>query len=661
MDIPTSSQARLERFLVCGLGSVGQHCVAALKEFGVSVSAIDKAMPKNWEIPNLPRLLDDLIIGDCRQPSVLEQAKIRHCRAVLIVTSKERVNIETALEVRELNRQTRLVVRSAQENLNQLLAEQLGNYVAFEPTQMPATAFALAALGSEALGSFKLDGQWLRVVLHQVQPGDRWCNVRLLHELNTHRRLILCHSPNSALPAKSFHEWEPDARVQAGDTLVYIETTEPSASNSQEWAKVTPQNYSSLLAGFKSLNWRNLEQKLAKAWEAIAQEQTRRVATISSIVLLALLMSGTILFKLNYPDRTKLQDALNLTIVLLMGGFDNVFGQIEMPFPIPWWLYLFSIILTAAGTIFVGFFYALLTPIPQQNHVVIIGLDGLGQRVATLLQEFKQPLVGIFLNSDFDQKILPQMPLIVGNLNETLAKANLATAKSVIVETDDEMLNLEIGLMALAANPNSNLVIRTFEQRLTDNLPHLLPKAHILHANALAAEAFAGAAFGENILSLFRLFNQTVLVAEYRIEANDTLNGFLLAEVAYGYGVVPILYHKPPDFATFMPGDDTRLALGDRLIILSTIEELRRIEQGAVSIVWRRFKVRVEKALFSHSVFEGANAIARISGCDLVTARNLMNNLPATLQLPLYKQQAQRLVRELSKLQAIARILPIGN
>ena len=118
MDIPASSQTRLERFLVCGLGSVGQYCVAALKEFGVSVSAIDKATPKNWQIPNLPRLLDDLIIGDCRLPSVLEQAQIGQCRAVLIVTSKERVNIETALEVRELNRQTRLVVRSAQKNLN---------------------------------------------------------------------------------------------------------------------------------------------------------------------------------------------------------------------------------------------------------------------------------------------------------------------------------------------------------------------------------------------------------------------------------------------------------------------------------------------------------------------------------------------------------------
>jgi len=44
------------KFLVCGLGSLGQYCVAALKAFGASVSGIDllpptyrSAQPKNPE------------------------------------------------------------------------------------------------------------------------------------------------------------------------------------------------------------------------------------------------------------------------------------------------------------------------------------------------------------------------------------------------------------------------------------------------------------------------------------------------------------------------------------------------------------------------------------------------------------------------------------
>lgn len=670
-QLNNSSQARLDRFLVCGLGSIGQHCVAVLKEFGVNVSAIDEVTPEHWEIANLPRLFDELIIGDCRESRVLQQAKIQQCRAVLLVTSNERVNIEAALEVRELNRYTRLVVRSAQKNLNQLLAETLGNFVAFEPTHLPATTFAFAALSTEALGFFNLEGRWLRVIQRQIFPGDRWCNARLLHELNTHQRLILAHTPHSTLPSLSFYEWEFNARIQAGDTVIYIEITEPSVNHVERTLKKTKQSRWKIFSKLSNLRWKNLKQKFAEFQEEIAQSTTKRVLIFSSIAIVTLVITGTILFQWSYPNQTQIKDALNVTIVLLLGGFDNVFGQLTLPFPIPWWLYLFSVVLTVTGTVFVGILYALLTEkvlaskfqllvrrptIPQQDHVVIIGLDRVGLQVAALLQEFKQPLVGITLNSDSTLASLPQMPLLTGNLKQALTKANLSTAKSIIVETDDEMLNLEIGLIARAANPSIHLVIRTLGQRLTDNLPHLLPNAQVLCTSTLAAEAFAGAAFGENILSLFRLHNQTILVTEYHIEANDTLNGLLLTEVAYGYGVVPIFYQKLPNSSIFMPSEDILLAVGDRLVVLATIDGLRAIEQGIVSIVSRRFKVQVEKALSPSAVFEGANAIARISKCGIGVARDLMNHLPGTLQSPLYQHQAQRLVQELRKLQVLAHV-----
>ena len=69
----------------------------------MSAIAIEQVPPKTSEIPNLADLLSDLIVGDCRQNSVLEQAKIEQCRAALLVTSSERVNAETALAVRQLN------------------------------------------------------------------------------------------------------------------------------------------------------------------------------------------------------------------------------------------------------------------------------------------------------------------------------------------------------------------------------------------------------------------------------------------------------------------------------------------------------------------------------------------------------------------------------
>ncbi|MGK7948917.1 MAG: NAD-binding protein, partial [Xenococcaceae cyanobacterium] len=133
-------------FIICGLGSLGQHCIVSLKEFNVKIMAIERQLPINWEIESLQDSLVDLVIGDCRHNNILLQAKITQCRAAIIVTGEEGVNIETAIAIRQLNPQTRLVVRSGQTNLNQLLSQQLGNYIAFEPTELSTVAFSLAAL-----------------------------------------------------------------------------------------------------------------------------------------------------------------------------------------------------------------------------------------------------------------------------------------------------------------------------------------------------------------------------------------------------------------------------------------------------------------------------------------------------------------------------------
>lgn len=667
-----SSQVRANRFIVCGLGSLGQQCVAALKEFGVSIVAIEEVQLRSWEIPDLPNLLEDLIVGDCRQESVLEQAQIRDCRAVLLVTSSDRVNTEAAFAARLLNPQARLVVRSAKENLNELLSKHLGNFVSFEPTQLPVAAFALAALGTQTLGFFNLEGRQLRVVKRHIQVSDPF-GKRFVHQLNTASRRILIHRSNlSHKTLAGFHQWEPDAPVQRGDILIYIELVERLVDRSEkstERAKRNQPQFWQRIA--RRLSWKNLKQKLTGFWRA-NYHQGRRVAFISSVTVLILLLCGTVLFRWNYPNIT-LRDAFYATAILLLGGYGDLFGEVPYTQPIPWELQLFSLGLTIAGTAFVGVLYALLTevlltakfqlskrrpPVPQHDHVVVIGLSRLGQGVAALLQHYKQPVLGI-TNTELDPTLLPQLPVIVGDYAEALKMANLPTAKSVVVATDDEMVNLEIGLMAHAANPSGGLVIRTFEQGLSKNLAQLLPETQVLCAYALAAEAFAGAAFGENIENLFRLNNQTILVTEYQIEAGDTLNGLLLGEVAYGYGVVPVLYQKGEETPKLMPSDDMRLDVGDRMVVLATSYGLRRIEQGKASITPKRWRVRVKKALNPDAIFEGANAIARISGCELSTARGLMHNLPGTLRSPLYKHQAQRLVRELKHAQVIAHIIPI--
>lgn len=648
-------------FLICGLGSLGQYCVSVLKEFGVTVNAIEAVKTQKWQIPDLPDLLDQLVIGDCRQSKILEQAGIYHCRAILIVTNDESVNIATAFAARSLNPNIRLVIRSAQENLNELLSQSLGNFVAFEPTQLPAKSFALAALGSETRGFFTLEDRLLRVVRLQIDASHSWSKHREIQELNNTNRRVLIHSRAGKPLPKAFYQWEPNAQILPGDTVAYIEITDnraksalPSRNSWQFWRAIAA-----------NMRWQTLKQKLIEFWEY--RSQTQRVAVFSGIVMVSLFLIGTVLYKLQYPEKMTWHDAINVSFVLCIGGYDNLFGQQTLPFPIPWWLHLFSISLTVAGTVFVGILYAMLTervlaarfqfskrrlPVPKADHVVLIGLGRVGQRVATLLQELKQPLVGVHA-TELEPGVLPRLPLFIGNIKNALSRVNITTAKSIIAVTDDEVANLEIGLMAHAANPKANLVIRTFEPTFSENVAKLLPYARVLGAYALAAEAFVAAAFGENILSLFRLNNQTTLVTEYEVTADDNLNGKLLADVAYGYGVVPILHQKVNQYpAKLMPSDDTQLAVGDRLVVLARIEGLQRVE--ADSIAAKQYSVRVQKANSQEAAFEGAAVICRIAGYDLHLARTLMNELPKTIPCSLYKHQAHRLVCELSKTQVIA-------
>jgi Trk K+ transport system NAD-binding subunit len=666
---PQPSQNSL--FLVCGLGSLGQFCVSVLKEFGVPVSAITLAQPLNWEVHQFLDLLEDLLIGDCRQADVLEQAGVKHCRAVLLVTSDERVNIEAAFEARLLNPEVRIIVRSAKENLNDLVAEKLGNFVAFEATQLPAPAFAIAALNSEVCGFIPLEESLLRVIKVPLAVDHRWC-YRPLHELNTQTRRVLSHSPSGTSLSTEFHQLNLDTPVQPGDEIAYVEIADTSANFGLQSNPTTiqkaPQKSDRALPFWK--RWRdrfskkNLLQTVTNLWSSNAHQQTKQVALMVGVILLLLLLLGTLL--LIVTRHVNFSQAFYAAAIMLLGADDAVFSALEPDDETPFWMRLMNLTYMLAGTASIAILYALLTEtllsakfqlpkkrpaIPEQNHVVLIGLGRIGRRVATFLQQIKQPLVGIS-NTPLEPTVLPLMPLMVGELATSLSKVNLETAKSLVVATDDEMTNLEIGLMAHRINPHCAVVIRTFDPHFSASVDRLLPYAKVLCAYDLAAEAYVAAAFGENILSLIRVNQQTVLVTEYAISEDDTLQGKLLSDIAYGYGVVPILYQRYAQDARLMPLEDTKTEIGDRLIIMATIDSLQRIERG--ELLPRTWTIHIERTLSKDAVFDGANVIARISDCSIHLGREVMSQLPAVLPVPLYQHQALRLARELRKCQAIA-------
>ncbi len=668
------------QFIVCGLGQLGQQCVMALKEFDVAITAIDIVNPEIWQAEEIKQTLSghQPIIGDCRYEKTLLQAGIDSCRSILLVTHDEAINLEAAFTARKLNPEVRLVVRSSKQNLNHLLGPRLGNFVAYDPAQLSATAFSLAALGEETIGAFSIDQCPLQVVRRRVQPGDLYDRIPAYLLRKRVMRLIL-HQPTATHPPTSgplFHRWHPNAVLEEGDLITYIERVE--TFRRPVISKPLEPSRSFKFQSLKHLLQWDLSQALAQFGAWCRETQARRNIVLAAMITPTMGLLTSVILK--HRVGLSWQESISATLVLLLGGYGDVFGGLQLEQPIPGWVQAICFLTTSISLLFVlsvlgviadsvlsaQFHFLDQRPsMPEQDHIVIFGLGQVGREVTKFLRQRQQPVVGVSQVSE-SETLLPTIPVITGNYFEGLTAANIKTAKGLMMLTDDQLLNLELGLMAQSlfqtdpARSTIGLVLRTTDQQFSHNLTQLLPEARSLSAYALAAEAFAGAAFGENILGLFRLSGQTILVTEYTIEIEDTLHNRLISQIAYGYGVVPIFFQRSTDAYTrlkdpeqfLMPSDHIRLAPGDRLVVLATIAGLRRIEKGDLARP-QPWQLTVLQPLNRGVLFEAARVIHNVTGCSLQAAREFLDALPGHMRLELYDHQAYDLWQQLDDMKQL--------
>src|ERR1022692_2422391 len=108
-----------QHFILCGLGKVGWRVLEYLRKAGESVIVIDTHCAT--ADPRLEGVT--VLIGDCRQATVLQQARLGEARGVIVLTSDDLVSLSTALMVRHLHPTIRIVVRM----FNQSLITRLGD------------------------------------------------------------------------------------------------------------------------------------------------------------------------------------------------------------------------------------------------------------------------------------------------------------------------------------------------------------------------------------------------------------------------------------------------------------------------------------------------------------------------------------------------------
>lgn len=172
--------------IVVGLGNIGARVVRELNDFGLDVVAIDRreqargvSVARELGIP--------VLLRDANNAETLRAASVQTCRALLVLTSDDVTNLETALIGRAVHRQAqrgsgavgtgpetslRVVLRLFDEGFAQRVKRAFGIDHSRSVSYLAAPAFAAAMMGREVVDAISVGRRVLLVAELPVGAGS---------------------------------------------------------------------------------------------------------------------------------------------------------------------------------------------------------------------------------------------------------------------------------------------------------------------------------------------------------------------------------------------------------------------------------------------------------------------------------------------------------
>lgn len=216
----------------------------------------------------------------------------------------------------------------------------------------------------------------------------------------------------------------------------------------------------------------------------------------------------------------------------------------------------------------------------MQNHIVLVGLGHLGYRIALKLHEMNETLVVIEFNADADTVNSVKgmgVPVIHDDATRqsVLEAANVKTARTIIMASQNDAMNLQIALKARSLNPNVQVVIRIFD----DDFAHALQEQFsfvALSATEMAAPVFASAAAGVDVTNPISVEGQLLSLARLTISKNAPFADKTIGFIEDNYHLSIVLHRKNGN-SEMHPTDKTEIRPGDVIAILGGPEQLNKI------------------------------------------------------------------------------------
>ena len=214
------------------------------------------------------------------------------------------------------------------------------------------------------------------------------------------------------------------------------------------------------------------------------------------------------------------------------------------------------------------------------NHIVLIGLGHLGFRVLTQLQKMGKDVVVVELKAsaelvtqarDMSTTVLQDD----GSHLAALEAAGVPRARSIVVCTQNDSLNLQIAFKARKLNPDIKVILRIFDFDFASALEEQFG-FRALSATGMSAPIFAAAAAEVDMTQPITVEGRALSLASITLGANSCLLNCTLAEVEQTYGVSVVLLRRNHT-SEFHPNGGHCLVDGDVMAVLGGQDEIRQL------------------------------------------------------------------------------------
>ena len=586
----SSAQQHRGHVIVCGLDGVGFRVVEQLHLGGTGVVVIDDDSP-----PSLSRALADWGVTHLRRSAdlgeVLTTAGLAGAIAVVCSEVDEIRTLETALRIRELRPDVRLVVQLSNPSVARALQRVTPDGTVLDVAAISAPTFVEVCLRSTS-HQIDLGGVRFEVAEAPVDAAGP--------SGASFRRVFGVLAPVAVMPAGPGPMIQcpgRDHRLFDGDRVAVLGTPDElrGAGLDPDRRDSTPRRTVPLA--------RRLGRRLSTLWEEGNRSLLLLVLSLLGLMLVSTLVVATWLHPHGGQGRIGILGAAYFTIetVATVGYGDFSFAH-QGPA-----MLLFGMALIVMSVILVSAAFALFTNIlvtgrierslgrrevtGMAGHVVVVGLGSVG--IAVVRGLVAEGMRVVVVDTDGGNRYLDQarslgVPVIIADAtqSQTHRMVHLRDAAAVAVLTSKDLTNIDVGLAVRESlgerAADLPIALRIFDHDLARMMGDSFGFSHVRSTAAVAAPWFVGAALGLDVLSTFYVDLEPFLVGRVVVTAEGGLRGLAMEELSARVRVFALrgmggdLEHPPRRETRFAPGDEAFL-IGPYEELVGILQRDRRV------------------------------------------------------------------------------------